>query len=425
MNRISARKIPTMNTFTYLFLFMLGTGLALEYWLLWRQARSVSGHRAHVPEAFADSISLPDHQKAADYTIANISLERISLAVSAVILLAWTLGGGLELLAGLWDASGLSSLWKGVGLIFSLLFLGTILELPLGLWKTFGIEAKFGFNKITGKQYVIDLSLQLLLTLIIGLPLITIVLWLMEQIGSYWWIAVWVVWTAFTLIITWAYPTFIAPLFNKFQPLENETLKARLEKLLDRCGFSSDGMFVMDGSKRSAHGNAYFTGLGKNKRIVFFDTLLAGLEEEEIEAVLAHELGHFRHKHIRKMMIIMSLMSFAGLALLGWLIGQNWFYAGLGVSHQSAAMALVLFILVIPVFTSFLTPLFSAMSRKHEFQADEYAARQSDANALISGLVRMYKENASTLTPDPVYSAFHHSHPPAPVRIAHLSSKIE
>lgn len=414
-----------MNTFSYLFLFMLGAGLLLEYWLLWRQRRHVIAHRGSVPAAFAESISLPEHQKAADYTIANIGFEKVSLAVSACILLAWTLGGGLDLLAHLWSATGFSSLWQGVGLIFTLFIAGTLLELPLGLWKTFGIEARFGFNKITGRQFLVDLGLQFLLLLVLGLPLITLVLWLMEQLGSYWWLAVWAVWTLFTLFITWAYPTFIAPLFNRFEPLDDDSLRNRLEQLLERCGFSSDGMFVMDGSKRSAHGNAYFTGLGRNKRIVFFDTLLSGLKEQEIEAVLAHELGHFKHKHVRKMMLVVATLSFAGLALLGWLINQPWFYAGLGVSQQSAALALVLFILVLPVFTSFLTPMFSSLSRKHEFQADDYAAEQSSAADLVSGLVSMYKENAATLTPDPLYSAFHHSHPPAPVRVAHLSSKMK
>ncbi len=414
-----------MNTLSYLFVIVLAAGLVIEYWLLWRQSRHVSAHRDTVPATFADRISPADHQKAADYTLNNIALEKATLAINAVILLIWTLGGGLEVLGGLWDSSTISALWQGVGLIFCLLIVSTILELPVSLWKTFGIEARFGFNKMSGRQFVSDLGLQFLLMLVIGLPLITLVLWLMEGLGSYWWMAVWGVWTAFTLFIVWAYPTFIAPLFNKFQPLDDDALKSRLEALLERSGFSSDGMFVMDGSKRSAHGNAYFTGLGKHKRIVFFDTLLSSLEDDEIEAVLAHELGHFKCRHVRKMMVVVSLMSFAGLALLGWLIEQEWFYAGLGVSYQSDAMALILFMLVFPVFTIFLTPIFSGLSRKHEFEADDYAAQQSDAGAMISGLVSMYKDNAATLTPDPLYSAFHHSHPPAPVRIAHLSSKID
>ena len=315
-------------------------------------------------------------------------------------------------------------LWQGVGLILSLLLISALLDLPISLWSTFGVEAKFGFNRTTGKRFVTDLLLQLGLLLLIGLPLVTLVLWLMEKAGSYWWLWVWLVWMSFILFISWAYPVLIAPVFNKFKPLEDENLRNRLEALLERCGFSSDGMFVMDGSRRSAHGNAYFTGFGRNKRIVFFDTLLTGLAAKEIEAVLAHELGHFKHKHVPKMMLTTALLSLLGLGLLGWLMTQPWFFTGLGVSRQTPALGLILFLLVIPVFTVFLTPVMSALSRRHEFQADEYAAVNSSADALINGLVKMYKDNASTLTPDPMYSAFHHSHPPASVRIAHLSSII-
>jgi len=413
-----------MAGFSILFLILLGFGLFLEYWLIWRQAGYVTRHRKQVPGAFAQKISLAEHQKAADYTLAKLSVQKVGIAVSAALLLIWTLGGGLDALDGLWLATQWPLLWQGVGLILSLLLISALLDLPISLWSTFGVEAKFGFNRTTGKRFITDLLLQLGLLLLIGLPLVILVLWLMEKAGSYWWLWVWLVWMSFILFISWAYPVLIAPLFNKFKPLEDDNLRNRLEALLERCGFSSDGMFVMDGSRRSAHGNAYFTGFGRNKRIVFFDTLLTGLAAEEVEAVLAHELGHFKHKHVPKMMLTTALLSLLGLALLGWLMTQSWFFTGLGVSRQTPALGLILFLLVIPVFTVFLTPVMSALSRRHEFQADEYAAANSSGDALINGLVKMYKDNASTLTPDPVYSAFHHSHPPASVRIAHLSSII-
>ena len=414
-----------MNTFTYLFLAALAAGLLLEYWLLWRQARAVSSHRDRVPEPFARRITLAQHQKAADYTLARITHQRVSLLVGAVLLLLWTLGGGLDYLDRLWQATGLENLWQGVGLLLSVLLLSSLLELPLNLWSTFGIEARFGFNRTSGRQFLVDLLLQLLLMLLVGVPLVAVFLWLMEQAGSFWWLWAWLVWMGFTLTLTWAYPTLIAPLFNKFTPLQDEALRKRLEALLHRCGFRSRGMYVMDGSKRSAHGNAYFTGLGRNKRIVFFDTLLESLEPEEIESVLAHELGHFKRRHVLKKMLVMAVTSLLGLALLGWLLEQPWFFQGLGVSRQTPALGLALFLLVLPVFTTFLTPLFSAFSRRHEFEADRYAAEQASAKSLISALVKMYRDNASTLTPDRLYSAFHHSHPPAAVRIAHLSSRID
>ena len=414
-----------MAGFSILFLIVLGFGLFLEYWLIWRQSGYVASHRKKVPGAFAQKISLVEHQKAADYTLAKLSVERVSLWVSAALLLIWTLGGGLDALDSVWQTTQWPLLWQGVGLILSLLLISALLDLPISLWSTFGVEAKFGFNRTTGKRFVTDLLLQLGLLLLIGLPLVTLVLWLMEKAGSYWWFWVWLVWMIFILFISWAYPVLIAPMFNKFKPLEDDNLRNRLEALLERCGFSSDGMFVMDGSKRSAHGNAYFTGFGRNKRIVFFDTLLTGMAAEEVEAVLAHELGHFKHKHVPKMMITTALLSLLGLGLLGWLMTQPWFFTGLGVSRQTPALGLILFLLVIPVFTVFLTPVMSALSRRHEFQADDYAAANSSGGALINGLVKMYKDNASTLTPDPIYSAFHHSHPPASVRIAHLSSIIK
>lgn len=414
-----------MNTFTSIFLITMVAGALMEYWLVWRQARHISANRDRVPEAFASKISLQDHRKAAAYSLAKISLQKYALALGILLLLLWTLGGGLNLLAATWAGTNLPQLWQGVGLILSVVVISSLLELPTALWSTFRIETSFGFNRTSAKQFTVDLLLQLVLLLLIGTPLLLLILWLMESAGEHWWLWAWLVWIGFTLTLTWAYPILIAPIFNKFKPLEDDALRLHLERLLDRCGFQSNGMFVMDGSKRSAHGNAYFTGFGKNKRIVFFDTLLSGMETDEIEAVLAHELGHFKHKHVLKMMGLMGLTSLLGLALLGWLIKQDWFYSGLGVSQQSSALALVLFMLVIPVFTTFLTPLFSAFSRKHEFEADDYAASQADANSLINGLVKMYRDNASTLTPDRIYSAFHHSHPPAPIRIAHLSSKIQ
>ena len=413
-----------MNAFTWIFLLALSANLLLEYWLLWRQSRAVADHRDRVPEPFAGRISLQQHRKAADYTLARITHARVSQFVGAILLLAWTLGGGLDLLDRLWQQTSLDALWQGVGLLMSVLILSTLLELPLALWSTFGIETRFGFNRTTPRQFLVDLLLQFLLMLLVGVPLVSVFLWLMEQAGSHWWLWAWVVWTGFTLLLTWAYPTLIAPLFNRFTPLREKALKQRLEALLKRCGFRSKGMFVMDGSKRSSHGNAYFTGFGRNKRIVFFDTLLDSLEPDEIEAVLAHELGHFRKHHVRKMMFTMALVSFLGLALMGWLVQQPGFYQGLGVSRQTPALGLALFLLVLPVFSTFFTPIFAALSRKQEFEADDYAARQADAQALIDALVKMYRDNASTLTPDRLYSLFHHSHPPAAVRIGHLSSRI-
>ncbi len=414
-----------MNTFTWLFLLMLFSGLLLEFWLLWRQARSVREHRSQVPVDFAQRISLQQHQKAANYTLANIRLEGVGLLSGVILVLLLTLGGGLNWLAGLWRPLAVAPLWQGVGLLLSVLALTTLADLPLSAWRTFVVEERFGFNRTTPRRFLIDQLMQLVLMLAITTPLVAAILWLMETAGNSWWLWAWLVWMSFTLFFAWAYPSIIAPLFNKFSPLQDLSLKERLEDLLLRCGFHSNGMFVMDGSKRSSHGNAYFSGFGKNKRIVFFDTLLHNLEADEIEAVLAHELGHFKRRHILKTMASMAVISLLGLALLNWLMHQGWFFEGLGASHHDHAMALALFLLVIPTFTTFFTPLFSALSRKHEFEADDYAAQQSSAAALISGLVKMYRDNAATLTPDPLYSAFHHSHPPAAVRISHLSTKLK
>lgn len=413
-----------METITLVFLTALAVGTLLQLWLLRRQSANVSAHREAVPGAFAESISLADHQKAASYTLARLGLEKWRLLIGPVLLLLWTLGGLLAWLDQAWLQAELPPLWQGTLLILSVLMIESIIDLPLEIRSTFGIEARFGFNRTTPARFAKDKLTGLLLSILLGLPLLLAVLWLMHSAGEFWWAWAWLVWMGFTLLITWAFPTWIAPLFNKFKPLDQGELRTRLEALLTRCGFKSNGMFVMDGSRRSAHGNAYFTGFGKNKRIVFFDTLLDGLSEKQVEAVLAHELGHFKRRHILKMMVTSALLSLAGLALLGWLSQQAWFYTGLGAERQSDALALVLFFLMMPVFTVFLSPLMSAFSRRHEFEADAFAAEQTDAQALIDGLVSMYRDNASTLTPDPLYSAFHHSHPPAPERIAHLASKM-
>ncbi len=414
-----------MHSFTLLFITMLTLSLAIQLWLEQRQMRHVTKHREAVPQAFAAQITLEAHQKAADYTVTKVKLARIELIYSAIILLGLTLGGGLEWLDQLWGAAGLDSLWTGVAFLLSLTLLTTVLDLPFSLYRTFRIEQRFGFNNNTPGLFIADLFKQLLLMLVIGGPMAALVLWLMESAGDNWWLYVWAVWSGFTLLMMWAYPALIAPLFNKFTPLEDESLRARINDLLERCGFKSNGIFVMDGSRRSSHGNAYFSGLGSNKRIVFFDTLLESLSPSEIEAVLAHELGHFRRNHIKKRIVLMMTMSLGGLALLGWLIQQPWFYSALGVTTPSVHAALALFLMVLPVFTFFLQPLMAMSMRKHEFEADDFAAEHAAASDLIHALVTLYEENASTLTPDHLYSAFHDSHPPAPVRIRHLSSTMQ
>ncbi len=398
--------------------------MALKLWLAQRQINSVSNNRAQVPDAFADKIQLDAHQKAADYTLTNTRHGRLELVYGSLLLLGWTLGGGLQWLDSLWQQTGWGSIATGVALMISAFVIMALLDLPFSLYHTFVTEERFGFNKTTLGTYIGDVLKQGLLMLILGVPLAWAALWLMQESGGLWWLYLWLLWAGFSLLMLWAYPAVIAPLFNKFTLLEDEQLQQRIQTLLDRCGFKSKGIYVMDGSRRSGHGNAYFTGMGQNKRIVFFDTLLETLEPDEIEAVLAHELGHFKRKHVQKRIVTMMLTSLAGLALLGWLIDQPWFYQGLGVNHGSNALALLLFLMVTPVFTLFLQPLSSWFSRKHEFEADDYAARQSSAADLIRALVKMYKENASTLTPDPLYSAFYDSHPPAPVRVAHLSTKM-
>lgn len=412
-----------MHPFTLVFLVMLAAVLATQWWLARRQVAHVQARRERVPAAFEGQIPLEAHRKAADYTVARARLGQRENLYGALILLIWTLGGGLTLLDRAWRALLDSELYAGTLFLLSLLLIGGLLELPFTLARTFGIERRFGFNRTTPALFAIDLVKQTLLAVIIGAPLILAALWLMHAAGDLWWLYVWVLWAAFSLLMIWAYPTLIAPLFNRFQPLAREDLRRRLEALLARTGFRSEGIYVVDSSRRTAHGNAYFTGFGRAKRIVFFDNLLESLAEPEVEAVVAHELGHYKLHHIAKRMALVMGMSLAALALLGWLAAQPWFYHALGVARPSNDAALALFVLVGPVFGFFLTPLFARGSRRHEHQADDFAAAQSDARALVSALVKLYRENAATLTPDPLHSAFYDSHPPAPVRIARLRQR--
>ncbi|MBF0255303.1 MAG: M48 family metallopeptidase [Gammaproteobacteria bacterium] len=409
-----------MNEFTSVFMLFLFASLGVQLWLSLRQGRHVLAHRAEVPAAFAGRVSLVEHHKAADYSLAKGRLGRIELFWGTGLLLFWTLGGGLQWLDDLWRPLGWSAEWTSAAVFLSLLLIGMLLDLPFGLYRTFVLEARFGFNRTSPRLWLVDRLKGLALLLALGLPLLWLVLWLMGAAGSLWWLYVWGVWSGFSLLMIWAFPRFIAPLFNKFEPMAEGELRQRVEALLQRCGFSSQGLFVMDGSRRSNHGNAYFTGFGKNKRIVFFDTLLKDLSADQVEAVLAHELGHFHHQHIRIGLALSLSGSLIGLALLGLLMQQPAFFSGLGVSQPSNHMGLLLFMLVGPVFSFFLSPLFAALSRRHEFQADRYAAEQSRAQWLIEALVLLYRENAATLTPDPLHSAFYDSHPPAPIRIAAL-----
>jgi STE24 endopeptidase len=417
-----------MHAFTYIFLIVLAISFGVEYWLARRQVAHIAAHRDAVPEAFREAVTLEAHQKAADYTTDKNRLGNIDRVIATAILLLFTLGGGIGAVAGLWSGFGLSPLWTGVGLILTTLFLIQFLDLPTSLYQTFVIEERYGFNRNTPAQYAKDMGLQLLLSIAIGAPLLALILWVMDSVGQYWWLLAWAILMGFSVLMSWAFPTFIAPLFNKFTPLPDETLRKRIESLLDRCGFHSKGIFVMDGSRRSGHGNAYFTGIGDSKRIVFFDTLVNSLEHDELEAVLAHELGHFKRKHVLKMLATSAGMSLIGFGLLGWLSGQAWFYEGLGVTGvygtaTANATALLLFMLVAPIFSGFLQPIIAFVQRKYEFEADDFAASHTQAGHLISALVKLYRENASTLTPDPLYAAFHYSHPPAAIRIAHLSGK--
>lgn len=415
-----------MNSFTLLFLAALTLSSSIQFWLAKRQSLYVAAHRDAVPEAFKNTISLEAHQKAADYTLAKGKLGHIDSIVGIIALLLLTLGGVINAMFSFWGSVVTSPLMAGVAATATIFLIMTLVELPSSWYQTFVIEEKFGFNKSTRQQFIKDHVMQLGLGAAIGLPLLALILWVMDAVGSSWWVWAWGILISFSLLMSWLYPTVIAPLFNKFTPMEDGALKDRIAGLLTRCGFNSQGIFIMDGSKRSGHGNAYFTGLGNNKRIVFFDNLVASLDDEELEAVLAHELGHFKCKHVIKMLVATSIMTLISFAVLGLLIGQDWFYTGLGVdiAQKSNAVALLLFILVSSSFTFFMQPISAYFQRKFEFEADDFAANNAQASKLISGLVKLYEENANTLTPDPLYSAFHYSHPPAAIRVAHLEAKI-
>jgi STE24 endopeptidase len=414
-----------MQWLTWIFLVALTAETLTRLWLGSRQIAAVQAHRNDVPELFRDQVALADQQKAADYTSARVRLGRWATVFEALVKLALTLGGGLAAVDALWRHSGLGEPWRGVLVVATVMLLLQLVGLPFSLWRTFKIEARFGFNRVSPRLYAVDFAKQLLLAVLLGGPLLLATLTLMEHAGTWWWLWVWVIWLAWTLGLTWAFPKFIAPFFNRFSPLTDEALKKRVETLLERCGFAArGGVFVMDGSLRSAHGNAYFTGIGRNKRIVFFDTLLERIEAEEIEAVLAHELGHFRLHHVRQRLIASIAATFGGLALLAWLARQADFYTALGVPVPSSAMALMLFVLVVPVLTFFATPAMSWWSRRHERQADDFAAEHASAGKLAAALVKLFRDNASTLTPDRIHSAFFDSHPPAVERIARLTAGL-
>jgi len=412
--------------FTLAFAITLCLGLFIKFWLATRQVRHVAQHRGAVPAPFSSAITLEAHQKAASYTIAKTRFGLVELAWGAALLLGWTLLGGLDLLnRTLLTAMG-GGMWQQLALLASFALIGSLLELPFKLYQTFKLEAHFGFNKMTWQLWLGDTLKSTLVGAVIGLPIAALILWLMGATGSLWWLWAWAAWVAFNLLLMVIYPTFIAPLFNKFQPLTDESLKARVTALMQRCGFAAKGLFVMDGSTRSAHANAYFTGFGASKRVVFYDTLLGQLDAGEVEAVLAHELGHFKHRHIVKRLISTFALSLIGFALLGWLSSQLWFYTGLGVQPNLAAgapndaMALLLFMSAIPLFAFFVAPLSARVSRQHEFEADAYAVAQTSGTDLSTALLKLYKDNASTLTPDPVFVKFYYSHPPASERLARM-----
>jgi STE24 endopeptidase len=399
-------------------------GLLLKFWLATRQIRHVAQHRAQVPADFASRITLQAHQKAADYTLVKTRFGMLELAWGAALVLAWTLLGGLSWLNQFllqWMQPGLG---QQVALLASFALIGSLIDLPFTLYKTFVIEQRFGFNKVTPMLWLQDLLKSMVVGAVIGLPLASLILWMMGATGAYWWLWTWCVWMGFNLLMLLLYPTLIAPWFNKFKPLDNPELKDRVTQLMARCGFQSKGFFVMDGSKRSAHANAYFTGFGASKRVVFYDTLLEQLSPGEVDAVLAHELGHFKHRHILKRIVSMFALSLVGFALLGWLSSQIWFYLGLGVVPNlrgaNDALALLLFMMVLPLFSTFIEPLMAQFSRKHEFEADAYAVAQTSGADLSSALLKLYKDNASTLTPDPVYVKFYYSHPPASERLGRM-----
>ena len=414
---------------TLLFAAALVLSLSVKFWLATRQMRHVALHRNQVPAAFASDVSLQAHQRAADYTLAKGRFGLFSTAFGSAVLLGWTLLGGLDALnTVVRDAvqPQFGNLAYQLCLLAAFALIGGLLDLPFELYSTFRIEAQFGFNRNTWRLYLADTAKGLIVGAIIGLPLAAAVLWIMGAAGSWWWLWAWGMWAVFNLLIMVLYPTVIAPLFNKFEPLADEALKVRVQTLMQRCGFAAKGLFVMDGSKRSAHGNAYFTGLGASKRVVFFDTLLSKLSPGEVEAVLAHELGHFKHRHVTQRLVMMFAMSLAGLALLGWLAGQTGFYLGLGVAPNIAApndaLALILFMTALPVLGFFVSPLMAQLSRKHEFQADAYARVQSSGADLASALLKLHQDNAATLTPDPLYVRFYYSHPPTTERLAALQA---
>lgn len=415
-------------TLSVTFSIALIATLIVKFWLAGRQLRHVAAHRGSVPGAFAETIALAAHQRAADYTIAKGRFGLLSTAFAAAVLLGWTLLGGLDALNAIVRETvqpRFGALAYQLALLAAFTAIGGLLELPFDLYSTFRIEQRFGFNRMTWKLYLADALKGLAVGALIGLPIAALILWLMGATGRWWWLWAWGAWMAFNLLLLVLYPTVIAPLFNKFEPLGDESLKARVQTLMARCGFAAKGLYVMDGSKRSAHANAYFTGFGAAKRVVFFDTLLAKLTPGEVEAVLAHELGHFKHRHVLKRIVAMFALSLGGFALLGWVSGQAWFYLGLGVqpslSVPNDALALILFLLATPVFAYFVSPLFAQLSRRHEFEADAYACRQADGNALAAALLKLHEDNAATLTPDPLYVRFYYSHPPASERLAALS----
>ncbi|USX19219.1 M48 family metallopeptidase [Oxalobacteraceae bacterium OTU3REALA1] len=414
--------------FSILFVSFIILTLIVRFWLASRHIRHVLTHRGTVPAEFAEKIPLAAHQKAADYTVARTKFGLFTLLINTLVLVGFTLLGGLQ-----WLSIEVFKLTGGgmgyqLALLAAFALISGVIDLPFDYYKQFRLEQRFGFNKMTRGLFFVDMVKGALLAAAIGLPLMWVMLTLMEKSGDLWWFYAWLVWSGFQLLMMVLFPTVIAPMFNKFTPLEDQSLKSRIEGLMKRVGFASKGLFVMDGSKRSAHGNAYFSGFGANKRIVFFDTLLSRLQPQEIEAVLAHELGHFKLKHIIKRIVMMFAISLGFLALLGYLKNQVWFYTGLGVDplllpgQSNDAMVLLLFMLALPVFTFLFSPLTSIGSRKHEFEADAFAAKHTDSRDLVSALVKMYEDNASTLTPDPLHSAFYDSHPPASVRIRHLNA---
>ena len=406
--------------FTVAFVTALAAHLVLQLWLSSRQVRQVIARRDAVPASFADVVSLVEHQKAADYTVARQKFGRVEILYDAVILLGLTLGGGLQATADMVSAWQLEAPWDGVAHVLLVMLALAVLGLPCSLWRTFVLEQRFGFNRTTVRTFVVDLVKGLVLGGVLGLAVVATLLWVMDAAGRLWWVVAWATWMSFSLVLLWAWPRWIAGLFNRFTPLQDTALRERIDALLARCDFHARDVYVMDGSRRSAHGNAYFTGLGREKRIVFFDTLLTSLSPIQVEAVLAHELAHFKLRHIPQRLIVSGATSLAGFALLGWLARQDWFYQSLGVTGASDSAALLLFMLGLPVFTWVFTPLASAWSCKHEFEADAFAAKHSDGPELARALVSMYRDNASTLTPDPLHSAFYDSHPPPVARIARL-----